>query len=152
MSAERTDEGEQTMAADDLTELLQAELALGEALIETLKRQRAALFDRDTERMNELTEVLEGQLGQFAELLERRFDGGEDASRPTFRQHELIERVRRTEARVTQLADFNQELIADRLAWSNAMLSAMGLGESGAGYGRDDGGDSPSASAVSRSA
>ncbi len=151
MNGDRADEKELTMAADAMTELIEAELELGEALIETLERQRTALFARDTERMSELTEVLEGQLGQFAELLERRFDGGEDDTRPTFRQHELIERVRRTEARVTQLADFNQELIADRLAWSNAMLSAIGIGESGAGYGRDEG-DSPSASAVSRSA
>jgi hypothetical protein len=114
--------------------LLEAELELGEALVQTLEEQRDALLASDLVRINRLTEVLEEQLKLFVELIERRCAPSETESDFTGRDLELLHRAKRTEVRVMELADFNEKLIGDRLAWSTAMLSALGMSEAGCGY------------------
>lgn len=139
------------MAEESPVAQLEAELELGEAVAETLERQRSALLERDLNQMNELTDVLENQLRQFAGLLEG--SPAREASIPaTGPQRALLERVRRTRVRVMELADFNEKLIADRLAWSNAMLTALGMTDAGPGYAPEGQRRSGSKSAVSRSA
>lgn len=122
------------MTADELTCILEAELETGELLADTLDRQRRALVQRDLDRVNEITEVLEGQMEQFGSLVEARTRAMREDAAITDRRSDLLERIRRTEGRVLRLAELNQDLIADRLAWVGAMLSTVGLtGE--AGYG-----------------
>jgi hypothetical protein len=135
------------MTAADITSVLDEELEIGELLAETLECQRRALLKRDLERISELTGVLEGQMEHFSTVVEARVEAmtGEDVQ---LGEHcgELLQRVRHIEARILRLAEINQDLIADRLAYVGAMLSTVGL-TGAAGYGAQ-----APASALSRSA
>ncbi|MFO8080801.1 MAG: flagellar export chaperone FlgN [Armatimonadota bacterium] len=135
------------MAADALSSMLNAELETGELLAETLDCQRRALIERDLDRISRITGVLEGQIEHFTALVEGRIKAVEDAGgAPNEDCAELLERVRQTERRVLRLAELNQELIADRLAYVGAMLSTIGM-TGPAGYGADT-----ASATVSRSA
>ena len=133
-------------------ELLEAELELGAGLVEALERQRSALLQRDLDQIDELTELLEKQLHLFVGLLERRSGELEGSVAATGPDRELLDRVRRTEVRVMELAEFNENLIADRLAWSSAMLVALGVADTGPGYGQTRGPASGAVTSFRRSA
>ncbi len=132
--------------------LLESELELGEALIETLESQRSALLERDLDQMEQFTDLLEEQLELFLGLLEKRSHMPEEEIAATGPTRALLDRLRRTEVRVIELAEFNEKLIADRLAWSNAMLAALGMAGTEKGYGPDSDGLQTSQCALSRSA
>ncbi|MFP4248900.1 MAG: flagellar export chaperone FlgN [Armatimonadota bacterium] len=135
------------MTADTLSSMLNAELEAGELLAETLDCQRRALIERDLDRISRITGVLDGQMEHFTALVERRIKAVEDAGGALNEDcAELLERIRRTERRVLRLAELNQELIADRLAYVGAMLSTIGM-TGPAGYGADT-----ASATVSRSA
>lgn len=136
---------------EERTGLLEAELELGEALAHTLEEQRDALLASDLVRINTLTELLEEQLKLFVGLIERRCRLAETETEFSGRDRELLHRTRRTEVRVMELADFNEKLIGDRIAWSTAMLSALGMSEAGSGYGPHSR-PAPQVSSVRRSA
>lgn len=122
------------MTADAVTSVLEAELASGELLEVTLERQREALLRRDLDRINELTDTLEGQMEHFGTLVETRSYALDGRAPVDERSADLLRRVRRTEKRVLRLAEINQDLIADRLACVGALLSTLGLSDPG-GYG-----------------
>ncbi|MFW5867018.1 MAG: flagellar export chaperone FlgN [Armatimonadota bacterium] len=135
------------MTADTLSSMLNAELEAGELLAEALDCQRRALIERDLDRISRITGVLEGQMEHFTALVERRIKAVEAAGGALNEDcAELLERIRRTERRVLRLAELNQELIADRLAYVGAMLSTIGM-TGPAGYGADT-----ASATVSRSA
>jgi len=121
------------MTADALTSILEAELKTGTLLMGTLDRQREALIARDLVAIDELTAALEGQMAHFGTLVEARTQAMQADEGVTDRRAELMRRIRHTEARVLRLARLNQDLIADRLAYVGAMLSALGL-KSAPGY------------------
>lgn len=139
------------MTTDALSSILEAELQTGQALAETLDRQRQALVARDLERIIELTGTLEGQMEHFRTLVVVRmeslshFDGELSEACAS-----LLQRTRQMEGRVLRLSELNQDLIADRLAYVNAMLSTIGL-TGAAGYG-SAGDAAQHRSALSRSA
>src|SRR5690554_1608282 len=135
------------MTADALTSILEAQVQTGALLVETLDRQRAALVERDLERLLEITETLEEQVRDFGALVEARTEALADApAQPADEHAGLLRRIRRTEARVMRLTRLNQELLADRLAYVGAMLSTVGLAGA-TGYGAE-----PRMGALSRSA
>lgn len=135
------------MTADAVSSILEAELETGTLLVETLDRQRRALIERDLERITELTGILEGQMEHFSMLVDARTEAI-DADAPELSEEcaQLLRRIRNVETRVLHLAELNQDLIADRLAYVGAMLSTIGL-TGAAGYGADT-----QATAMSRSA
>ncbi len=123
------------MTADAVLSILEAELETGELLTETLNRQRQALIERDLDRISEITGLLDGQMEHFSDLVDARKHAlGQQETPPGGETAELLRRIRRTEGRVLRLAELNQDLIADRLAYVGAMLSTLGLTEA-AGYG-----------------
>lgn len=125
------------MTAHTATSILEAELEASELLAETLNRQRHALIQRDPEGINEITGILEEQMAHLTDVVRTRTDLlGRKETRLTAEQAELVRRIRRSEARVLRLAELNEELIADRLAYVGAMLSLIGPGNP-AGYGAD---------------
>ncbi|MEA3402911.1 MAG: flagellar export chaperone FlgN [Armatimonadota bacterium] len=136
------------MTADPIVSVLKAELDTARALVETLEQQRRALIARDLERLNELTEILEGQFEHFNVLLQTRAQAMREAPDLTDRHGELMRRIARVEVRVMDLAALNQDLVADRLAYVGAMLAVI-LPDCGDGY-RPEGGRP--ALTVSRSA
>jgi len=115
--------------------MLEEELQAGKLLAETLDRQREALIARDLDRITELTAALEGQMERFRALVKTRVSaldsGGADLSDE---DADVLQRIHRVEGRVLRLAELNQDLIADRLAYVGAMLSTMGMTDA-AGYG-----------------
>lgn len=139
------------MTADALSSILEAELETGELLAETLDRQRRALLERDLDRIMELTGSLEAQVEHFRLLVAARtealsrIDGEVSAACAA-----LLQRIRPVESRVLRLSELNQDLIADRLACVNSMLSTIGL-TGAAGYG-SAGSASQHPPAISRSA
>lgn len=136
------------MTIDSIRPLLEEELELGCALAQTLDRQRRALIDRDLDRLTELTGILEGQFKRFNELLTARADRP-SPDRPGDDDPRLMRQIARIERRVMDLAQLNQELIADRLAYVGAMLGVIMPGETRPGYGPDG---SRHPAAISRSA
>jgi hypothetical protein len=114
------------MTDDPLVAILQAELEAGTRLMDALDRQREALVERDLCAIEETSRDLEplmAQFGIFVEARKRALAG--DGKRPP--QRDLMQRVRHTEARIIRLAQLNQDLLADRLAYVGAMLSSLGL-------------------------
>lgn len=125
------------MTAEALTSILVAELETGTLLAETLDRQRRALLERDLAGVSEATEILEGQIEHLRLLVAARVKTLEDSDgRLSDECAELLRRIRQTEARIARLVGLNQDLIADRLAWTSAMLSTIGI-TGAAGYGPD---------------
>ena len=123
------------MTAEAVSSILEAELETGELLAQTLDRQRRALIRRDLDRITEITGILERQMRHFATLVQERTEALEHAHGPISGERaEILRRIERTEKRVLQLAELNQDLIADRLAWVGAVLSTIGL-TGAAGYG-----------------
>ncbi len=114
------------MTDDPLVAILEAELEAGTGLMEALDRQREALVERDLCAIEETSRALEplmAQFGIFVDARKRVLDG--DGQRPP--QRDLMQRVRHTEAGILRLAQLNQDLLADRLAYVGAMLSRLGL-------------------------
>jgi len=122
------------MVDDAVNAILEAELETGTLLLDTLERQRQALIARDLDRITELTGILEGQMEHFNILVEIRTETIDADTPLDDRAAGLLRSIRHTEARVLRLAQLNQDLIADRLAWVGAMLSTIGLTGT-AGYG-----------------
>jgi len=121
------------MTADAIVSILEAELAAGAALAETLERQRVALIARDLEGIDELTERLQEQFAHFHAVLRSREQALPAVGSPGDRVAALLREARDLEARVVGLARLNNELLADRLARVNTVLSAL-LPETAAGY------------------
>jgi len=121
------------MTADAVVAILEAELAAGAALAETLEGQRVALIERDLKGLDELTERLQQQSAHFHLVLQSREQALAAAGPLGDRAAALLRGAKRVEARVIGLAQLNNELLADRLARVNAVLAAL-LPEAAAGY------------------
>lgn len=137
------------MTDDPVVAVLRAELETGEELARSLERQREALVTRNIDRLGELTEIIEGQFAHFNTLMQTRERILGDAPALTDATAALLRQIARTEARIKELAELNQSLIADRLAYVGAMLSAI-RPERGAAY--SAGGQMRAQAALSRSA
>jgi len=121
------------MTADAIVSILEAELDAGAALAETLERQRVALIERDLKGLDELTERLQEQFAHFHLVLQTREQALAGAGPLGDRAAALLREARGLEARVIGLARLNNDLLADRLARVNAVLTAL-LPDTAAGY------------------
>lgn len=113
------------MTADAIVSILEAELDSGAALLETLECQRVALIERDLKRLDEITGTLQDQFAHFNLVLQSRAQALDGVAPLDDRTAGLLRRARLLEARVAGLAQLNNELLADRLARVNAVLSAL---------------------------
>ncbi len=114
---------------------LSAELKAAERLTQSLEGQRDALIAQDADRLDEVTASLQDQFEQFRYLVQRREAAFGDMSPPTGEELDLLSRLRAADYRAKTLAELNQEILADRLAYLRAMLALLRPKEQAAGYG-----------------
>ncbi len=115
------------MTDDPLVAILEAELAAGTRLMEALDRQREALIARDLCAIEEISSDLEPLMAQFGIFLEARKRALDEDRQCRLLPPDLMQRVRQAEGRILRLAQLNQDLLADRLAYIGAMLAKLGL-------------------------
>jgi len=120
------------MTTDPIVSVLEAELETGRALADTLERQRVALIERDVDQVNELCGILEGQFEHLNLLLQTRARAMADDGAITDRRAALVREVAHVEARMMDLAQLNQTLLADRLAYVTVVLGALAPDDAGA--------------------
>ncbi len=120
------------MTTDPIVSVLEAELETGRALADTLERQRVALIERDVDQVNELSGILEGQFEHLNLLLQTRARAMADDGAITDRRAALVREVAHVEARMMDLAQLNQTLLADRLAYVTVVLGALAPDDAGA--------------------
>jgi len=122
------------MTAEALVSLLEAELDASRALAETLEAQRRALLEPEPAVLSALTDRLAGQFGHLSALLQMRWDAAEPAPALDAQEAALLREARLVQARIAGLAQFNQELLADRLAYVGVILGALTPDSTPPGY------------------
>lgn len=113
------------MNADALTSLLEAELDASRALAETLEAQRRALLEPEPAVLSALTDRLAGQFEHLSTLLQARWAAFDPPPALDAREAALLREARLMQARVAGLAQLNQELLADRIAYVGVVLGAL---------------------------
>lgn len=116
-------------------ETLSAELEAAEQLARSLEGQRDALIAQDADRLDDTTASLQDQFEQFRYLVQRREAAFGDETSPTGEELDLLRQLRAADYRVKSLAELNQEILADRLAYLRAMLALLRPEEQAVGYG-----------------
>ena len=122
------------MSTASRLEALSAELLAAGQLARSLENQRDALVAQDAERLDEMTASLQEQFEQFRYLVQRR-EAAFNGAPPTGEESDLLRQLRAVEYRVQALAQLNQEILADRLAYLRAMLALLRPEEQAAAYG-----------------
>ena len=113
---------------------LAAELEAARALTELLQRQRDALIAQDTERLDEVTARLQEQFGQFRYMVQTREAALGEAPDLGPDEVALLRELRTAESELQILAEVNQQILADRLAYVRALLGQIYPQEQAVGY------------------
>ena len=115
-------------------ETLSVELEAVQKLAESLESQRDALIERDIGHIEDLSVRLEDGFAQVGDLAVEREAAFRDAPLPSSEELALLRQLRAAEHQVMSLADLNQQIIADRLAYLRVMLDQMHPDGQSAGY------------------
>jgi hypothetical protein len=135
---------------------LSAELEAARELAELLERQRDALIAQDTERLDEVTAGLQERADQFRYLVQTREQAFREAGELGSEDIAFLRELHSVEAQLQSLAQLNQQIIADRLAYVRVLLSRLCPDEGQVGYAvtrkSATGKGGPGASGMARSA
>jgi hypothetical protein len=113
---------------------LAAELEAARELAGLLESQRDALIAQDTERLDEVTAALQEHTGQFRYLVQTREQAFREAPELDTEDIAFLRELHSVEAQLQSLAQLNQQIIADRLAYVRVLLSRICPDEGEIGY------------------